>query len=58
MVHQALEFTNGSKMPDLIVADYNLPNGITGLESIARLQARASTMRIVPHAGTSLGISA
>jgi two-component system CheB/CheR fusion protein len=39
--HQALEFTEGSNMPDLIVADYNLPNGITGLEIIARLQARA-----------------
>ncbi len=39
--HQALEFTEGSNMPDLIVADYNLPNGITGLEIIARIQARA-----------------
>jgi two-component system CheB/CheR fusion protein len=39
--HQALEFTEGSNMPDPIVADYNLPNGITGLEIIARLQARA-----------------
>ena len=39
--HQALELVKGSTMPDLIVADYNLPNGITGLEIIARLQARA-----------------
>jgi len=38
---QALEFTEGSNMPDLIVAGYNLPNGITGLEVIARIQARA-----------------
>ena len=39
--HQALELVKGSTMPDLIVADYNLPNGITGLEIIARLQAGA-----------------
>ncbi len=39
--HQALELVKGSSMLDLIVADYNLPNGITGLEIIARLQARA-----------------
>ena len=38
--HQALGLVKGSTMPDLIVADYNLPNGITGLEIIARLQAR------------------
>jgi two-component system, chemotaxis family, CheB/CheR fusion protein len=38
--HQALGLVKVSTMPDLIIADYNLPNGITGLEIIARLQAR------------------
>jgi two-component system, chemotaxis family, CheB/CheR fusion protein len=28
----------GSTVPDLVIADYNLPKGINGLEMIARLQ--------------------
>jgi two-component system, chemotaxis family, CheB/CheR fusion protein len=44
--HQALGLVKGSAMPDLIIADYNLPNGITGLEIIARLQARVQ--RAIP----------
>ena len=28
-------------MPDLIIADYNLPKGLNGLETIARLQEQA-----------------
>jgi len=37
--HQALKLTaQGSAIPDLIIADYNLPNGLNGLEVIARLQ--------------------
>src|SRR5436190_8762495 len=37
--HKALELAaQGSTVPDLIVADYNLPKGLNGLEMIARLQ--------------------
>ena len=39
--HKALElFANGTAGPDLIMTDYNLPNGLNGLETIARLQKR------------------
>ena len=37
--HKALELAaQGSTVPDLIIADYNLPKGLNGLEIIARLQ--------------------
>ena len=37
--HKALELaTQGSTVPDLIIADYNLPKGLNGLEVIGRLQ--------------------
>ena len=37
--HRALELAlRGSAIPDLIVADYNLPNGLSGLQVIARLR--------------------
>jgi two-component system, chemotaxis family, CheB/CheR fusion protein len=37
--HKALELADqGSTVPDLVIADYNLPKGINGLEMIARLQ--------------------
>lgn len=37
--HKALELaTQPSTVPDLIIADYNLPKGLNGLETIARLQ--------------------
>ena len=37
--HKALELAaQGSTVPDLIIADYNLPKGLNGLEMIARLQ--------------------
>ena len=40
--HKALELAaQGSITPDLIVADYNLPKGLNGLEVIARLQGQA-----------------
>ena len=40
--HKALELAaEGSTVPDLIVADYNLPKGLNGLEIIARLQKQA-----------------
>ena len=39
---KALELAaQGSITPDLIVADYNLPKGLNGLEVIARLQGQA-----------------
>jgi two-component system CheB/CheR fusion protein len=40
--HKALGLVaQGSITPDLIVADYNLPKGLNGLEVIARLQGQA-----------------
>jgi two-component system, chemotaxis family, CheB/CheR fusion protein len=40
--HQALELAAKEAVaPDLIIADYNLPNGLNGLQSIARLQEQA-----------------
>jgi two-component system, chemotaxis family, CheB/CheR fusion protein len=43
--HKALELAvHASTVPDLIVADYNLPKGLNGLEVIARLQKQ------FPHA--------
>jgi two-component system CheB/CheR fusion protein len=40
--HKALGLVaQGSITPDLIVADYNLPKGLNGLEVIARLQKQA-----------------
>jgi two-component system, chemotaxis family, CheB/CheR fusion protein len=37
--HKALELADqGATVPDLVIADYNLPKGINGLEMIARLQ--------------------
>ena len=45
--HKALELgVQGSIMPDLIVADFNLPKGLNGLEIIARLQKQAQ--RAIP----------
>ena len=42
--HKALELAaQGSTVPDLIIADYNLPKGLNGLEIIARLQEQLST---------------
>jgi two-component system CheB/CheR fusion protein len=39
--HKALEWaTQGSTVPDLVIADYNLPKGLNGLEIIARLQTQ------------------
>ena len=39
---KALELAaQGSTVPDLIIADYNLPKGLNGLETIARLQMQA-----------------
>ena len=40
--HKALELAaQGSTVPDLVIADYNLPKGLNGLEIIARLQKQA-----------------
>ncbi len=40
--HKALELAaQGSTVPDLLIADYNLPKGLNGLELIARLQEQA-----------------
>jgi two-component system, chemotaxis family, CheB/CheR fusion protein len=40
--HKALQLTaERSSMPDLIIADYNLPKGLNGLEIIVRLQEQA-----------------
>jgi two-component system, chemotaxis family, CheB/CheR fusion protein len=37
----ALDFiARGGLRPDIILADYNLPNGMTGLETIARIRER------------------
>jgi two-component system, chemotaxis family, CheB/CheR fusion protein len=37
--HKALELAaQGATVPDLVIADYNLPNGLNGLEIIASLQ--------------------
>ena len=37
--HQALELAaQGSTVPDLVIADYNLPKGLNGLEIVARVQ--------------------
>ncbi len=45
--HKALELgVQNSILPDLIVADYNLPKGLNGLEIIARLQEQAQ--RAIP----------
>ena len=45
--HKALELAaQGSTTPDLVVADYNLPNGLNGLEIIAKLQEQAQ--RAIP----------
>ena len=39
--HKALELAaQGSTVPDLVIADYNLPKGLNGLEIIARLQTQ------------------
>ena len=38
---KALELTKRSAVPDLIIADYNLPKGLNGLETITRLQGQA-----------------
>lgn len=39
--HKALELAaQGPTVPDLIIADYNLPKGLTGLEIITRLEKR------------------
>ena len=38
--HQALELAAQGTLPDLIVADYNLPKGLNGLKVIASLQKR------------------
>ena len=47
--HKALELAaQGSTVPDLIIADYNLPKGLNGLEIIARLQ-RAAPARNPGH---------
>jgi two-component system CheB/CheR fusion protein len=39
--HKALELAAGLTVLDLIIADYNLPKGLNGLETIARLQGQA-----------------
>ena len=40
--HKGLALVDqGSTLPDLIIADYNLPNGLNGLEVIARVQEQA-----------------
>ena len=40
--HKALELAaQRSPVPDLIIADYNLPKGLNGLETITRLQGQA-----------------
>ena len=38
----------GTIRPDLILADYNLPNGMDGLQVVARLRERASMARSRP----------
>ena len=39
---KALELvTHGPTVPDLVIADYNLPKGLNGLETITRLQNQA-----------------
>ncbi len=45
--HRALELApQGSTVPDLIIADYNLPKGLNGLEIISRLQKQVK--RTIP----------
>jgi two-component system CheB/CheR fusion protein len=45
--HKVLALVDqGSTAPDLIIADYNLPNGLNGLEIIARLEEQAQ--RAIP----------
>jgi two-component system CheB/CheR fusion protein len=45
--HKALELAaQGSTVPNLVIADYNLPKGLNGLETIARLQGQ--TQHAVP----------
>jgi two-component system CheB/CheR fusion protein len=40
--HEALELASrAATLPDLVIADYNLPKGLNGLEIIARLQEQA-----------------
>ena len=39
--HKALELAAGLSGLDLIIADYNLPKGLNGLETIAKLQGQA-----------------
>ena len=39
--HKALELAAGLTVLDLIIADYNLPKGLNGIETIARLQEQA-----------------
>ena len=47
--HKALELAaQGSTVPDLIIADYNLPKGLNGLETIARLQRAGSSTQSRP----------
>ena len=47
--HKALELAaQRLTVPDLIIADYNLPKGLNGLETIARLQ-EASSPRSTSH---------
>lgn len=45
--HRALELAaQGPAVPDLVIADYNLPKGLNGLEIIARLQEKVQ--RAIP----------
>ncbi len=45
--HRALELApQGSTVPDLIIADYNLPKGLNGIEIIAKLQKQVK--RTIP----------
>src|SRR5690606_7235717 len=45
--HQALELASKeATVPDLIIADFNLPKGLNGLQTIARLQQQ--TQHAIP----------
>ena len=39
--HKALALAAGLTVLDLIIADYNLPKGLNGLQTIAKLQGQA-----------------